>query len=300
MLIYGIMLAEMIYMDKIDIFCGISSLGMPFPKENKNHIGYFDIVKKELSDRGYEVSGVNISRLNKNHTWDLEQNLNQNYSMAQIKNLQIRSIDALREANIVFKLVVPKRFKDTFKVTKEDQDITLKDLFANAQNPIFLYSGGPNDFFTYIQAGPVELINKESRERLPENLDTIVEKCVDNVKNNWPLLYRLNPKVQIMALSFYYSQLFDIIQRVIFLQERLINKDKKYKNRFMEIINLYNNLLRQRCQKYDFVTFVDINFMRDYCAPMDFHPNTLGNEMIAKEILKSLNLDKENNYKKGR
>ena len=27
-------------MEKIDIFCGISSLGIPFPKENKNHIGY--------------------------------------------------------------------------------------------------------------------------------------------------------------------------------------------------------------------------------------------------------------------
>ena len=28
-------------MENINLFCGISSLGMPFPKENKEHIGYY-------------------------------------------------------------------------------------------------------------------------------------------------------------------------------------------------------------------------------------------------------------------
>ena len=30
-------------MKEVDLFCGISSLGLPFPKENKDHIGYYDI-----------------------------------------------------------------------------------------------------------------------------------------------------------------------------------------------------------------------------------------------------------------
>lgn len=285
-------------MEKIDIFCGISSLGMPFPKENKNHIGYFDIVKNSLSNMGYEVSGVNVSRLNKNHTWDLENNLNQNYSMAQIKNIQIKSIDALRDANILFKLVVPKKFKERFCTTEEDKDITLKELFVSSKNPLFLYSGGPNDFFTYIQAGPVELINKETRNKLPSNLDSLVEKCIDNVENNWSFLHELNPNVRIMSLGFYYSPLYDKIQKIIFLQEKLINRNKKYENRFGEIINLYNVLLQQKCQKYDFVSFVDISFIKDYCATMDFHPNTKGNEMIANAILNSMNYNKENTSKK--
>lgn len=271
---------------------------MPFPKENKNHIGYFDIVKNSLSNMGYEVSGVNVSRLNKNHTWDLENNLNQNYSMAQIKNIQIKSIDALRDANILFKLVVPKKFKERFCTTEEDKDITLKELFVSSKNPLFLYSGGPNDFFTYIQAGPVELINKETRNKLPSNLDSLVEKCIDNVENNWSFLHELNPNVRIMSLGFYYSPLYDKIQKIIFLQEKLINRNKKYENRFGEIINLYNVLLQQKCQKYDFVSFVDISFIKDYCATMDFHPNTKGNEMIANAILNSMNYNKENTSKK--
>ena len=288
-------------MEIVDVFCGINSLGMPFPKENKNHIGYFDIVQCTLSDMGYEVSGVNISRLNKNHTWDLENNLNQNYSMAQIKDIQIKSISALRDANVLFKLVVPKEFTKNFVANEKDKNIILKDLFVNSENPIFLYSGGPNDFFTYIQAGPVELISRETRNKLPTDLQSLVEKCIDNVENNWLFLHKLNSKVQIMSLGFYYSPLYDKIQRLIFLQERLIHKDKKYNNRFKKIIDLYNKLLQQRCQKYDFVTFVDISFIKDYCAPMDFHPNTKGNEMIATAILNSMNYNKENiNKKVGR
>lgn len=285
-------------MEKINVFCGISSLGMPFPRENKNHIGYFDIVKCALSNMGYEVSGINISRLNQNHTWDLENNLNQNYSIAQIKNIQIQSIDALRDANILFKLVVPKKFKTRFGTMEGDKDITLKTLYVRSENPLFLYSGGPNDFFTYIQAGPVELMSKEVRNKLPDNLNSLVEKCIDNVEQNWLFLHQLNPNVQIMTLSFFYSPLYDKIQRVIFLQEKLMNKGKKYKNRFEEIINLYNALLQQRCQKYDFVSFVDISFIKDYCAPMDFHPNTMGNQMIADAILNSMHYDKGKMSKK--
>ena len=194
---------------------------MSFPKENKNHIGYFDIVKCALSDMGYEVSGVNISRLNKNHTQDLENNLNQNYSIAQIKDIQIKSISALRDANALFKLVVPKEFTKNFVSNEKDKNIILKDLFVNSENPIFLYSGGPNDFFTYIQAGPVELISRETKNKLPTDLQSLVEKCIDNVENNWLFLHKLNSKVQIMSLGFYYSPLYDKIQRLIFFTRKI-------------------------------------------------------------------------------
>lgn len=59
-------------MKDISLFCGISSLGMPFSKENKQHIGYYDIILYKLRIEGYNVSGFNMSKLNKKHTWDME------------------------------------------------------------------------------------------------------------------------------------------------------------------------------------------------------------------------------------
>ena len=230
-------------MKNVEIFCGVSSLGMPFTKENKNHIGYYDIIVEAMKSKGYNVSGFNFSRLNKNHTWDLESNLNEDKNLAYIKSLQVKSIDDLRNTNILFKLVVPKKYKESFKIKPSDNDDTLKTLYVNAENPIFIYSAGPNDFFTYIKAGPVELTDKNVRAKLPKDIRPILEQCISNVENNWQLLHQLNPNVKIYSLSYYYSPLYDKIQKLIFLQEKVKVRNKKYTNKFMEVINLYNDLI---------------------------------------------------------
>lgn len=277
-------------MKDIEIFCGITSLGMPFPKENKYHIGYHDIVVESLKNKGYKVSGFNFSRLNKNHTWDLEDTLNSDISLAYLKKLQVKSIDDLRNTNALFKLVVPKKYKDSFKIKSTDDNTTLRSLYTNAQNPIFLYSAGPNDFFSYIKAGPVELMDKSVRAKLPKDIKPILEQCISNVEKNWQLLHQLNPNVKIYSLSYYYSPLYDKIQKLIFLQEKVKGKNKKYVNNFLEVIKLYNRMLYEASEKYDYVEYCDVTFLKDYCAPMDFHPNTIGNQLIADMLLKKIEL----------
>lgn len=279
----------MIILKNLEIFCGVNSVGMPFTKENKYHIGYYDIIVETLKMKGYDVSGFNFSRLNKNHTWDLEDNLNSDRSLAYIKNLQVKSIDDLRNTNILFKLVVPKQYKNTFKIKSSDNN-TLKTLYINATNPIFLYSAGPNDFFSYIKAGPVELIDKSVRAKLPKDIKPIIKTCISNVEKNWQFLHQLNPNIKIYSLSYYYSPLYDKIQKLIYLQEKVKDKNKKYSNKFMEVINLYNDMLLDSSKKYDYVEYCDITFLKDYCAPMDFHPNTIGNQLIADTILKKMEL----------
>ena len=66
-------------------FCSITSLWMPFTKENKYHVGYYDTIVETFKNKGYNVSGFNFSRLNKNHTWDLEDTLNSDISLAYLK-----------------------------------------------------------------------------------------------------------------------------------------------------------------------------------------------------------------------
>lgn len=34
-------------MESLQLFCGINSLGVPFPRENRGHISYFDIITQE-------------------------------------------------------------------------------------------------------------------------------------------------------------------------------------------------------------------------------------------------------------
>lgn len=270
---------------------------MPFPRVNRQHIGYFDIVKQQLENQGYEVNGINISSLNRNHTWDLQRLLERNYNLAQIKNIQMKSIDRLRNANALFKLVVPKKYKERFQSSEQEKQITFKEVYENSENPIFLYSAGQNDFFTYINAGPVELLNAQTRDQL-QNIGYLVKKSVDNVEENWNFLHDLNPKVQIFSLSTYDSPLFHKIQTLINLQENLKEPKLNRQNNFLRVTNLYNKLLEERTQKYDFVEYVDITFLKNYCAPLDFHPNTKGNELIAEAIMEKIEAKQEKDSSK--
>jgi len=274
-------------MDSIQIFSGINSLGVPYPRDNRKHISYYDIVVNSLKS-DFDVSGYNISSLSKNCTWDFMKILDENISILQIRNLQVYAYNKLRDANFLFKLVVPKNFQDKLR-TDSDVDIGFRTVIENASNPIFLYSCGQNDFFSFIKAGPVELLDKKVRDKLPDNLEDLVFQCVDNVEKNWLSLYSINPNIKILSYGFYNSPLFNKINSAIKFQNFFIRDGRRYDDCFKYMINLYNNILRDRASKYDFVYYVSIDFMENYCSKMDFHPNTMGNELIAKASLDVIN-----------
>ena len=65
----------------------------------------------------------------------------------------------------------------------------------------------------------------------------------------------------------------------------------------MKVTDLYNEMLSEASEKYDNVEYCDITFTKDYCAPMDFHPNANGNQLIGEAIFKKieLHLDEDDN-----
>ena len=285
-------------MESIQVFCGINSMGVPFSRSNRKHIGYYDIIVQDLKSN-YDVSGFNISSLSKNCTWDFMKILDENISILQIRNLQVYGYNKLRNANILFKLVVPKNFQDVMKFS-DAEDIGFKTLIEKSDNPIFLYNGGQNDFFTFIQAGPIELLNKRVRDSLPDNLEELVFRSIDNVEKNWLALYSINPNVKILSYGIYNSPLFNKINSIIKIQNYLKRDDMRYDNGFKYMVDLYNRLICERANKYDFVYYVPLDFMVDYCSTMDFHPNTKGNELIAETSLDIINSEILKNKRVGR
>lgn len=275
-------------MESLQLFCGINSLGVPFPRENRGHISYFDIITQELK-KDYDVSGYNISSVDNNYTWSFKKLLDEEFSILRIRNLQISSLDKMRNKNFLFKLVIPKKFRESIACNTKDDDIIFKSVIINASNPIFIYSGGQNDFFAFINGGPVEMLSRNVRDKLPDDVCSLVLKCIDNVEQNWLTLKELNPNIQIVALGFWNAPLYNKINFLIRTQEFFGRNRHKYDNCFTKMIDLYNKLLFDRTSKYDFVHFVDISFIEKHCAIMDFHPNTKGNEMIADAVMDTIN-----------
>ena len=102
-------------------------------------------------------------------------------------------------------------------------------------------------------------------------------------------LYSINQNIKILSYGFYNSPLFNKINGMIKFQNLFIRDGKSYDDCFKYMINLYNNILRDRASEYDFVYYVPLDFMENYCSKMDFHPNTMGNELIAQVSLNIIN-----------
>lgn len=275
-------------MNKIDIFSGINSFGIPYTSDNTQHIGYIDIIADNFLEDGYEVSKINLSNIAKNRTFDLEEIFTLNKKYKDIREEQYKYLKKVREKNKYIGKFIPEDYLEKYLISDKLDEVNITDFFINSSNPIFLYSGGENDFMTYIGTGPMELVNKEVRDKLPNNLEELVIKSVDRVENNWKTLISLNPNVMIFAYSMFYAPLYDEIQEEIFSQNMKSNPNLKYVNRIQQLINLFNDELENRSLKYDEVEFINIEFLQDYTANGDFHQNFIGNKLIAKKTIERL------------
>lgn len=274
--------------NKIDIFSGINSLGIPYTSDNTQHIGYIDIIADNFLDNGYEVSKINLSNIAKNRTFDLEEILTLNKKYKDIREGQYKYLKKVREKNKYIGKLIPEDYLGKYLISDKLDDVNIADFFINSSNPIFLYSGGENDFMTYVGTGPMELVNKDVRDKLPNNLEELVVRSVDGVENNWKTLISLNPNVMIFAYSMFYAPLYDEIQEEIFNQNKQLNPNLKYVNRIKQLIKLFNEELETRSLKYDEVEIINIEFLQDYIADGDFHQNFIGNKLIAEKTIERL------------
>lgn len=283
-------------MEKIDLFAGISSLGMPNTVDNKDNYGYVDYVKEYLINNGYDVETFNISSLDYNYTWNLERIFKYNYSMSKVRNIQIASIDNLRKVNFLFKLVVPKRYQE--KLKSMDNDEKIADVYKKSKRPIFLYNAGINDMFVFMKAGPVELLNKKTRKNMENEFQSFFDKAINNVRNNLIFLSEMNPEVDIYLLSVYYSNIFKLIDKIINFQN-LKDENKVLPNNLLYYLqDEINKKLFDLCSEFSNVHIIDLYSEKLPCARLDFHPSREGNIIIGNKIITELENNYFNNIKK--
>lgn len=280
-------------MDRIDLFSGISSLGMPNTVDNKDNYGYVDYVRDYLINKGYNVSTYNISSLDRNYTWDLEKVFKCNYSMSQIRKIQISSIDNLRNTNFLFKLVVPKKYQKKLKLMNNDEKIG--DVYKKAIKPIFLYSTGINDMFVFMHAGPVELLNKTIRTNMANEFQSFFIQAINNIRNNLIFLTEMNHEVDIYVLSVYYSNIVKLIDKIINLQNVRDKNNILPKDLIYYIQAEFNRRLFDLCNEFSNVHLIDLYSEKLPCAKFDFHPSREGNIIIGNKVIEEL----ENNYFNG-
>ncbi len=270
-------------MDKILLIGAINSCGVPYSRDNKDHLSFLDIVSNELKKASFQVEKLDLYSLDKNNSWNFSKIFTDSIDYATIKNIQIQSIENLQQKNFIFSCTIPKKVCQRYSINDEDKSLIIKKKYCEANIPVFIYSGGINDWFVSIQAGPVEMISKGVREKLPENIMSLIKEAIENVRKNLELLIRLNPKVTIYVLGIYDTPLFSMIEKIAYFQDGRLNYN------YRDWINYYNFLLQEVCNSLVNVEYISLEQIQSYVPIFDFHPNRKGHEQIAYQLLKRLN-----------
>lgn len=271
-------------MDKILLIGAINSCGVPYSRDNKNHISFLDIVSDELRKASFQVEKLDLYSLDKNNSWNFSRIFTDSIDYATIKNIQIQSIENLQKKNFIFKHTIPSEISQRYLINDKDKALIIKEKYCESNKPIFIYSGGINDWFVSIQAGPVEMLSKKVRKKLPQNITELIKDAIENVRKNLELLIRLNPRAKIYVLGMFNTPLFSIIEKIAYIQ------DGKLNHNYRDWISYYNLLLEEVCNSLENVEYISLEQIENYVPILDFHPNKKGHEQIANKLLKRLDI----------
>lgn len=259
-------------MNKIVLVGGTDSLGVPYKRENKNNIGFYELTKHSLEKKGYQVVDINFFSIGVYNTTDyIDRCIRDNYSLKQIKENQIDGVIQCRKHGIFEYTLLPKKFVKYYKINDNDKNIYIQDSIRN-NKCIFLYSAGANDFFAKQKTNLAQMLNPNNLKKVLLESNDVFNECINNIKNNIEYLISLNKDIEIYIISIYIPTKF-----------RYIRKISK------EPIEKFNKLLKELSKEYSNVFFVDNSNLTSKEMPLnDWHVNVRGHELMFENINRTI------------
>ncbi len=259
-------------MNEYDIYLigALDSLGVPYTIDNIESKSFIDIVADYYRNQRLLVNCVNLCSLAKNKTWELIEILKKDYLKSQYYKINQKFSkkvidDTSKEGR--FNHPVNPSFVNQYYNNIDYPDTKITTSFKMAHKPIFLYTcGGMNfDYYTKFPTRDIKQILPEFIFRLSKNLKqtmTDIEECLKFIIN-------LNPNVEIYVLGVY--PMVEQAYLRIFLQE---------------FYKLYNNKIKEICNKFNNAKYIDIFNTQKFIAPKDNHPTYEGQKFISKQLIK--------------
>ncbi len=262
-------------MKKILLIGGVNSFGVPYTRDNKENISFMNIIERKLSSLNNDVELFDMFSMSTYNTTEyLNDIINNNIDIYTIKNNQFNSIDLCRKSGIFQFLKLPKKTTKLYKFSKEDKNYSLTNKLRNSKNTIYIYSCGINDLMNSLNTGLGKLILPNVlKKKVPKSkfaLDNVLAK----IKSNLNLLKEINPNIKIYVLGLYIPTKYNYIR-----------------NKVADVIYEFNKELSNMINTIDNVIYVDNqNLTIKEMAPVDWHPNYLGQKKIAENILEVMKL----------
>ena len=258
-------------MEKIFVIGGCDSIGVPYSRDNKDNIGFFELLIKRL-EKDYAVENFNFFSMAKYNTSDYIYNvLTENCSLKLLKQRQIESLKICKNSGIFPFLELPKKFLDHYKQIKSDDKILTK---LSDEKTIFIYSSGINDFLKCNNLSLFKLLFPKGLKTVKNNLDRYIEKSLTKLERNLELLNKINPKMKVYIIGCFIPTNLQYIRKSLSL-----------------VIIDYNEKIKKLLNSYPNITFIDNSnlFPGDF-NNIDFHPNKKGHLKIYQNLINKMYL----------
>lgn len=247
---------------RIVLIGAADSIGVPYTRENKEHIGFFEMMEKDLS-KEYEVTSINCFHMSTyNDNCYIKRLITEDISLFSIHQSQNEMLRKCKYSGIYPFIEIPKTFLHHSSCV-EKQNSIVKDAIKK-NDTLFIYSAFVNDVLKAQQLSLFKLLRRGriKKELEKVNIQTVLHAIEENIKD----LIKLNPHITILLIGLFVPTRLSSIRTslkdfVLDVNEQLDTLSKPYKN----VIFIRNENL----SKEDFNN-------------IDFHPNKKGHMKIYK------------------
>ncbi len=258
------------YDNELYMIGALDCFGVPHTPDNKIQKSYIDMLADDLKVNNINVNYVNMHSIGFNKTWELRKLIDKDYTKKEYYDLNLaQSKKAVAKKNI-FPFPLHEKFLSDYYDNPTNPDLKITSHLVDAKNPIFIYSCGQMNFHQYSKMR-TEDIKQILPELLFHSFDNL-EKTMSDIKNMIDYLISLNPTIKIYMFGVY----------------------PMFKNQIMRdiltpVYNIANKKVRDFCNTYDNVYYVEAIGNKNFVAPKDVHPNFDGQcymkEQVAQKII---------------
>jgi hypothetical protein len=252
---------------------GVDSIGVPYTRDNKLNLSFFDIV------RAYFESHTNIRTIEMysmstyNTTDYINWCIKNNPTLERLKINLREGIDCCRKANGIQYIKLPKKTKKLYRIDDYDGNTNFTDELIKG-TPVFIYSCGLNDLLKDI--GTNLRNRKEIKRLLSKDIKGPIYNTMEKIDENITELTKVNPQIEIYVIGLYIPTRYSYIR-----------------NRLAPFIEDYNKALEELCSNHDNVHYVDnSNINKQEIAPFDWHLNSRGQKHVGKNIINQMEKNK--------
>lgn len=254
-------------------------------KLNKKSFLYY--IEKELKLYNIKYQAIDCYSLLFNKTYYIDSFLKHNIDLKDIRLLQIYgNIMALRKSMNDYhlpKFISQIRNIYRFIYKKNSNNLKIRNQLIHSTQPIIIYSSGANDLMRLIGTDPLSIISHYKNREKTQNFNYSVNQAKDldnvstvikNIEDNLKSIYYYNSSSICIVLGSY-------------IPFSLQNDKMKI---FTNLIEYYNNSLKNLCKKYNAV-YIDTHEigLKYNKSKFNFHISTKGHKELSKIILYNIN-----------